>query len=258
MLKRIVIVEDEAVAAQNLLRLLSDILPDVKVEAILQGVEDSVEWFHQHPAPDVVFMDIHLADGLAFTMFDSVRIDAPIIFTTAYDQYALQAFDVNGIAYLLKPINRDALMHAVEKLEMLRTTDTPDSVREARFQKMLDMIQKQSKSYQSYFLIPWRDRLIPLPVSNIACFCVADRGTKAFTLDGRQFDMDDPLEVIMKQLDPVRFFRANRQYIISREAVRDIVVWFGGKLQLTLSIATPEPVIVSRANAHEFKTWYIR
>lgn len=256
------IIEDEHIAAQNLERLLAEVAPHMEVVATLQSVEEAVEYFSDNDNSrdtQLVFMDIHLADGLAFHIFDSVKISCPVIFTTAYDQYALDAFKVGGVDYLLKPINKDDLTRAVNKLKLFsgladeaepaNMLPTPEAI--ARMMEMM-----QPRKYKSYFLIPVRDRLMPLQVTDIAYVYVDDKLTRIVTFDGQSFLVDKPLDTIYSQLDPARFFRANRQYVISHDAIKDISLWPLSKLYITLSVATPDRIIVSRARTSEFKDWY--
>jgi len=258
MIRKIVIIEDEAIAAQNLVRLLAETAPQWQIVATLQGVEDSLEWFQQNPSPDVVFTDIHLADGLAFNIFNNVKMECPVVFTTAYDQYALQAFQANGIDYLLKPISKDALLKSVEKIERFSVNNSTTENYVSQLDAMVKLMTQQSHVYKSFFLIPWKDRLIPLAVSDIAYLFVNDGVTRAVTFNEQNYVLDEPLELLMKQLDPDQFFRANRQYIVSKKAVRDIVMWFGSKLRLTLSVPTPEQIVVCKANVTDFKAWFTK
>ncbi|MBP5515782.1 MAG: response regulator transcription factor [Bacteroidales bacterium] len=247
------IIEDELIAAQNLQRLITNVAPDIEIVGTLQSVEETVEYFSRPEKIDVVFMDIHLADGLAFHIFDSVNIDCPIIFTTAYDQYALDAFKVNSIDYLLKPINKEDLIRAIDKLR--RNMDNKaGTVGMEQIRSLMEMMQ--SNKYKSYFLIQVRDKLVPLQVSDIAYIYLDDKLTRAVTFNGQSQILDKPLDAIFSQLDPTLFFRANRQYIISHKAVKDISIWPLSKLHITLSLPTPDKIIVSRARTAEFKDWY--
>lgn len=247
------IIEDELIAAQNLQRLITNVAPDIEIAGTLQSVEETVEYFSRPEKIDVVFMDIHLADGLAFHIFDSVNIDCPIIFTTAYDQYALDAFKVNSIDYLLKPINKEDLIRAIDKLR--RNMDNKaGTVGMEQIRSLMEMMQ--SNKYKSYFLIQVRDKLVPLQVSDIAYIYLDDKLTRAVTFNGQSQILDKPLDAIFSQLDPTLFFRANRQYIISHKAVKDISIWPLSKLHITLSLPTPDKIIVSRARTAEFKDWY--
>lgn len=246
-MKHILIIEDESIAAQHLERTLHDVIPDAQVDSILQSIEESVEYFKGGAHPDLVFLDIHLADGLSFRIFDSISIDCPIVFTTAYDQYALQAFKVNSIDYLLKPIGLDDLRRALDKLENLTSPPPPIPIA---------ALASSLKHYRSHFLIPHLDKLVPVEISQIACLYIEDKLTRAILLGGQQHTIDKPLDLIMEQLDPDLFFRANRQYIVAHRAIKEISVWPIGKLALTLAVPTPDRIIISKARVPEFKTWY--
>lgn len=246
------IIEDEMVAAQSLQKLIGEVSPETEIITILQSIEESVEWFEQSSMPDLVFMDIHLADGSAFAIFDKVQITCPIIFTTAYDEYALKAFEVSSIDYLLKPINRNDLERALNKYNNFVGEKSID----ANALKELVQNISTSKNYKSCFLVPERDKLIPLPTANIAYIYIDTKTVKAIGLDEHVYYMSQNLDEIMNQLNPNDFFRANRQYIISRKAIQDMTIWFGNKLSINLSVKVPEKIIVSKAKVSEFKTWF--
>ena len=247
------IIEDESIAAQALESLVKETNPATEIVAVLQTIEDSVEWFEENPMPDLVFMDIHLADGSSFAIFDKVDITCPIIFTTAYDEYALKAFEVNSIAYLLKPINRVDLERAMSKFEHFTASANAAN---PSLDRLLEQMGNLKKKHKTTFLIPERDKLIPLATSNIACVFIDTKTVKAIALDGHAYYLNQTLDEIMAQLDPVQFFRANRQFIISRSAVKDLSVWFGNKLAVNLMVPVPEKIIVSKARVGEFKTWF--
>jgi len=248
-----VIVEDEIIAAQNLQRLISQINKDIEILTILQSVEDSIEWFSLNPSPDLVFMDIHLSDGPSFAIFEKVKIHAPIIFTTAYDEYALKAFEVNSIDYLLKPINSKDLERAINKFSRLNKAQ---STNEDVISNMLAMFKKEKEVYKSFYLIPHKDKFIPLSVNDIAYIYSENKAAKMVTFDNRTYFENTSLDEIQRQLNPVKFFRANRQFIISHKAIKDITMWFDSKLSVNLSVDIPEKIIVSRMRASEFKDWY--
>ena len=249
-----VIIEDESVAAQALQSLIQDINPEMEVGTVLQTIEESVEWFGENPMPDLVFMDIHLADGSSFAIFDKVDITCPIIFTTAYDEYALKAFEVNSIDYLLKPINKADLERALNKYQHLTAASSDQG--KASLEGLLAQMGGAKKKYKTCFLLPERDKLIPLAVSNIAYVYIDTKTVKAIAMDGHTYYLNQTLDDIMAQLDPEQFFRANRQFIISRNAVKDLSVWFGNKLAVNLNVPVPEKIIVSKARVGEFKTWF--
>ncbi len=247
------IIEDELIAGQNLQRLISQLADDIQVIAILQSVEESIEWFSINPNPDVVFMDIHLADGSAFSIFEKATISCPVIFTTAYDEYALKAFEVNSIDYLLKPINHKNLERSILKLRNLLTlkNDNTDMI-----SNVLAAFKQSKIVYKSNFLIPYKDKFIPLAIQKVACFYSENKMAKIITEDNQTYNIDSSLEDLYTQLDPALFFRANRQYIVSHKAIKDISIWFGSKVSINLLINVPEKIIVSKARVTEFKTWY--
>lgn len=247
------IIEDEMMAAQSLQKLLAKVSPDTEVLGVLETVEESVEWLTSHAMPDLLFMDIHLADGSSFAIFDKVDVTAPVIFTTAYDEYALKAFEVNSIDYLLKPIHKGDLERALRKFENLTVPRTTSGV---DVKSLYAQIEAMRPKYKSYFLLPERDKLIPLQVSSIAFICIDEKMIKIVTLDHKVFYTNQTLDDLLEQLDPTQFFRANRQYIVSRGAIKDVSIWFGNKLAINLIVETPDKVIVSKARVCEFKTWF--
>ena len=246
------IIEDEILAAQSLQKLVTEVALDTEIIGVLQSIEESVAWFNENPMPDLVFMDIHLADGSSFAIFEQVQITCPIIFTTAYDEYALKAFEVSSIDYLLKPINRNDLTRAMNKYKNLVADKSFDN------QALVELVQKigTSKKYKSCFLVPERDKLIPLATANIAYFYIDTKTVKAITLDEHTYYMSQTLDDIMLQLNPDDFFRANRQFIVSRKAIKDLTIWFGNKLSLNLLVKIPEEIIISKAKVSEFKNWF--
>ncbi len=252
MIMKALIIEDEVLAAQSLQKLVSEVAPETEIIGILQSIEESVAWFGENPMPDLVFMDIHLADGSSFAIFEQVQITCPIIFTTAYDEYALKAFEVSSIDYLLKPINRNDLTRAMNKFKTLVNNQSFDN------QAITSLLQRfgASKVYKSCFLVPERDKLIPLATANIAYFYIDTKTVKAVTLDERTYYMSQTLDDIMVQLNPDDFFRANRQFIVSRKAIKDLTIWFGNKLSLNLLVKIPEEIIISKAKVAEFKNWF--
>lgn len=248
-----VIVEDESVAAQNLQRLIQKIDKNIEIIAILKSVEESIAWFSSQPAPDLVFMDIHLSDGTAFNIFNKIAVNSPIIFTTAFDQYALNAFEVNSIDYLLKPIIIKDLERAIEKYKNFNPSRTIDN---EALMELFNMIQEKKSNYKSRFLIPYKDTFYSLDIEEIAFVYAENKIARIVTLNNKTYHMNSPLEEVSKQLNPGLFYRANRQFIISRKAVKELYTWFDSKLCVKLSVDTPEKIIISRANVQGFKTWY--
>ena len=246
---KFLIIEDETAAAQNLCSILKTIAPEAQILDVIDTVVDSVEWFESNPAPDLVFMDIHLSDGESFKIFEKVKVNSPVIFTTAYDQYALKAFQTSGIDYLLKPIQEDTVRRAVDKWRLLTGVDKRNYS-----QKVDKMVSQQSDERQS-FLVRFRDKLIPLSQAEIAYCYTSEEKVYAYGYGGERYPMDYTLEALQGILSPRKFYRANRQFIISRDAVVDISVWFGSRLSINLKVEIPEKIIVSKARVSEFKQW---
>ena len=255
MMKKVLIIEDETAAAVNLQAILCKVLPQHEVITILESVEEAVEFFEDEsqPSPDLVFLDIHLADGESFRIFDKVEITSPIIFTTAYDEYALRAFKVNSIDYILKPIKEDDLKRAIEKLSLLSGAERSEY--SSRVKEMAEVQREERGENQHVFLVHYKDKIIPLSIEDVAYFYTSNEKVTATTYSGEKYQVDRTLELLQGALPVNNFFRANRQFIVSREAVKDIVVWFGSRLALNLKVETPEKIIISKARAPEFKQW---
>jgi DNA-binding LytR/AlgR family response regulator len=245
------IIEDEILASKHLRQVLDEV-GDIMVISVLESIRETVKWFGDNPQPDIVFMDIHLSDGSAFEIFRHTKITCPIIFTTAYDEYALKAFKVNSIDYLLKPIEVNEVRGALKKLKELSASDTM----QIAINKLITTFKKGSK-YKTHFLIPVKgDKLIPVQTNDLACFYIDSGTIKCSAFEGRTFTLDFTLDELTELLDPELFFRANRQYIISRKAIKDIDLWFNSRLSVNLIVSVPEKIVISRGRIPEFKTWF--
>ena len=256
-----VIIEDEKAAVRNLTSLLNEVKPEAEIIAILDSINSTIEWFGIHPMPELVFMDIHLADGSAFEIFDHISITCPIIFTTAYDEYALRAFKVNSIDYLLKPIGKEDIEHAFEKLDNLQDTIPENgSRRENKEEELLHLIHslKKQENYKTHFLIPIKgDKLLPVSIDMIQLFYIKDCQVKAVLTDGGEYNFSLTLDELVDCLNPSLFFRVNRQFLISREAIKDIDLWFNSRLSINLRHSRmTEKILVSKARVAEFKEWF--
>jgi two-component system LytT family response regulator len=249
---RAIIVEDETLAAQNLKGILNEI-GTLDIIATLESVNETVAWFTLHDSPDILFLDIHLADGSAFDIFDRVKIDCPVIFTTAYDEYALKAFKVNSIDYLLKPIDINPVRKALEKYEKLTARREKG---DTDLQNLFTYFKKNI-IYKNNFLVPVKgDKLIPLNTDDIAYFFI-DYGTvKSISYENKTYNMDYTLDELEDMLNPEIFFRANRQFIISRKAIKDIDLWFNSRLSVNLKVSVPEKILISKARVPEFRSWF--
>lgn len=243
------IIEDETAAAVNLRALLTEVDPSIQILDVIESVTESVDFLRSNPTPELIFMDIHLADGDSFKIFKHVEINCPIIFTTAYDQYALEAFKVNSIDYLLKPIAPDDLRRALDKLRRLSDPERNSII------ERTNAMANEPRPQQNVFLVQVRDRIRPLKTEEIAFFYTCDEQVTAHTFTGEVLSIDRTLEALSGVLDENDFYRANRQFIVARKALKDISVWFGSRLALNLTIETPERIIISKARVPKFKKW---
>lgn len=253
---KIIIIEDENAAVRNLKALLQEIKPEVEIITVIDSIAGALDWFSIHPMPDLLFMDIHLADGSAFEIFDHVEITCPIIFTTAYDEYALRAFKVNSVDYLLKPIGKSDVEKAFLKLNHLHVSEQVATA-DASLLQLIHSLKKQ-ESYKTHFLIPVKgDKLIPVSVDMILLFYIQDCKVKVVLADGKEYVFPQTLDEVAECVNPSLFFRVNRQYLISREAIKDIDLWFNNRLSINLRCkVTDEKVLVSKARVQEFKEWF--
>ena len=223
---RVLIVEDETAAYENLVDILGEVSYDIQIVGNTESVTQTIHWLQSNPAPDLIFMDIHLSDGSAFTIFDKMELETPIIFTTAYDRYAIEAFKVNSIDYLLKPVKVEDVKQALDK-------------------------------YKDKLLIPYKDKLLPIGLKEVSCFYTADKNTCIYLKDGNMYPYSKTLEQIMASLNPADFIRANKQFIIARNSVTDITIWFDNRLLVTLDVETPGRIYISKNKASEFKSWIV-
>ena len=249
---RVLIIEDETAASENLIAMLQEIDSEIEVLQVLESVQQTVRWLSSHPAPDLIFMDIHLSDGSAFTLFQEMEVTVPIVFTTAYDQYALDAFTVNSVDYLLKPIKTSELTRALDKFKRWTQSDVVDYL-----QRMMKMRPAGSGNYTTSLLVPVKDKLVPVSMDDVACIYSTDRKTQIYLKSGQMMLYSRSLDSIAGGLDPSKFFRANKQYIVARDCVKEIVVWFDSRLLVSMPIELPEPLFVSKNKAAEFKNWMI-
>jgi DNA-binding LytR/AlgR family response regulator len=254
---RIVIVEDEPVTARNLAYLLTGIDDNVEIPATLSSVEEAVSWFKQPTAPyQLVFMDIRLADGLSFDIFKQVSIAVPVIFVTAYNDYAIQAFKNNGIDYVLKPFDDEEISRALTKFKNLTGQNTAGQP--AHFDDLISQLSSSARSFKRSFLVHFRDKLVPVETARIAWFYTANEIVYAHTDDGKQYVVDFTMEQLESQLDDSQFLRANRQFIINRKAITEVEFYFNGRLLVKIKPEAPERVIISKARTPEFKAWMNR
>ena len=248
------IIEDETLAAERLQSMLAEIDVAFRVITILKSVAAATEWLGANPHPDVIISDIRLLDGLSFEIFETVRVDKPVIFTTAYDQYAIRAFEVNSVDYLLKPVQTEKLQRAIQKIK----TNISEPPAANFYQQLMQLVQTQKPAYKSRFMIKLGQKIIALPVEKVAYFFSENKLSFAMTADGKKYPLDQTLDELTDVLDPAIFFRANRQFIITFPAIAEIHPYFKGRVKLNLHPSTHEEVVISSERTPEFKLWIDR
>jgi len=246
----ILIIEDEELAAKRLERLLKDQMSDSQIVGFCDSIQSAIRFLQNNPHPDLIMLDIQLGDGLCFEIFKQVKVNCPVIFTTAYDEYAIKAFDLNSIDYLLKPINIDALRKSIAKFELLRRQPVSLDI-----QTLLPLLNPENKSYKKRFVIAVSDRLVPVNTIDIAYFCSIDKSSYIVDYKGVYYAIEQSLDKLEEILDPKDFFRVNRQFIVSATAIDKILLLSKSKIKLHLKPTTKEEIFVSNNRAHEFRTW---
>lgn len=244
---KVLIIEDEMPAFNRLSKLIQEVVPVADILPQLDSVQAARKWFAEHLLPDVVFIDIHLADGSAFDLLESMKLDCPIIFTTAYDEYAISAFKVSSIDYLLKPIKREDLQKAFLKLKQFRHI----------FQGERPGIKMpvEKSEFKKRFVIRFGEHIKTLNVEEIAYFYSENRATFARNHDGRNLPVDHNLDTLEDLLDPARFFRINRQYLISLDAIAEMKTYSKARVIVTLKPQAQEQPVVSSERSSYFKQW---
>lgn len=252
---KVILVEDELHNYRLLRGMIEKLRPNWELVAWLESVKSTVEWLGKNPAPDLIFMDIQLTDGISFSIFEKIKVESMVIFTTAYDEYALRAFQVNSIDYILKPIKQDKLNIAIEKFENVFHHPASKEEKLVNYQELLHEISKGEKKYRTRFLISGATSYFKLDVKDIAWFSTENRVTTAFTFDGKSHIVDQTIEKLEEQLNPDVFFRTNRSTIVHVDAIRKFENHFGGKLILRLVPPFGDAITISRLKATEFKEW---
>lgn len=251
----VLIIEDELRAAERLEKLIQQIDPEIRVLAKLESVEESIQWFRTNEQPELIFLDIHLSDGLSFNIFTEVELSCPVIFTTAYDEYALRAFDLNSIDYLLKPIDKTKLEKSIAKYNKWIKTEIKSGLN-SDLKILLNSIKTHSGVFRSRFLISKNDAFVIIQAVDIAYFYSEDKLTFIKTKENKRYILDESLDGVMESLDPKHFFRINRQLIISVHSIKSIESYFNYKLKLEVDPPAPHlNTVISRSKTLEFKEW---
>ena len=250
----ILIIEDEQPAGEYLQCLIEKIMPEARIQAILESVEQSIAWLTSHPAPDLIFSDVQLGDGTCFDIFEQTTVRCPIIFTTAHDEYAINAFKLNSVDYLLKPIKSTALHQSLDKYQQ-----TSGEGLKKKMQSLEEIIRSQmlsSKAMRRNFLVPYRDKLIPIKDEEFAWFKIENGIVDGMLTDARNYVIDKTLDELEKLLNPDAFFRANRQFIVARQSIREIEFYFNGRLLIRVGPISKKPILISKERVPVFKKWF--
>jgi two-component system LytT family response regulator len=255
----LLIVEDESIAARRISKMVQELNPNTQVQAILSSVAASVDWLRQNPPPDLMLLDIELVDGQSFEIFEQVEVQCPVIFTTAYDEYAIRAFKVNSIDYLLKPIQEKELQQSLQKLQSLKKVYGDKSPASVNMDILLQELRNQrntpAQESRDRILVKQGQRMFPIATTDVACFFTKDKLNYVRTKSDKQYLIDYTLDELEKSLNPKNFFRANRQYIIEFHAVTRVHHYFQSKLKVEITPKPEEDIIISREKAAELRVW---
>jgi len=244
------IIEDEFAASSHLAALLRKVQPDIEILAIVESIKEGVLWFNRHPEPDLIFSDIQIADGLSFSIFDRVGPRSPIIFTTAYDEYAIKAFKLNSIDYLLKPIDEESIRFSLKKFrDQQLLTGT-------RIIELMHTVRLDQPEFRRSFLVRYQDRLLPVTTDEVMASFIDSGIVYLLLRSGKQYPVDMNLDDLQEQLDPGHFFRANRQFIVARKAIHDMTLHFNGRLLVNLKVKAPGEIFISKERVSAFKRWF--
>ncbi|MBC6492786.1 LytR/AlgR family response regulator transcription factor [Flavihumibacter stibioxidans] len=247
---KVVIIEDEQLTANRLQAMLKKYDPEIEIQAILPSVSESVEWFKTNPDPALIFMDIHLEDGQSFSIFEKINLDLPVIFTTAYDEYMVQAFKVNSVDYLMKPVNYDELARAIDKYKRVHAQNKSGSI-----DQLLRSIHQKENGYKERFMVSIGSKLKAFETDEINYFFSADKLTFLVTADNIRMPIDYSLDKLVMMLNPKEFFRINRQMMVRLSAIQNIHVFPKGRIKLDLIPEMKEEVMVSLDKITPFKEW---
>jgi DNA-binding LytR/AlgR family response regulator len=250
-MKRILIIEDEDAASKRLTKMVQEVMPEATILPPLVSVKSSVEWLQQNTAPDLIFLDVHLADGESFEIFKQTKVTSPMIFTTAYDQYALEAFKVNSIDYLLKPLKKDDLKRAIDKYINLTSPPQPT----INIEKLLSSLQPQKATYKDRFAVKYGEHIKTIETPDAAYFYTENKVNFIVTKDAKRYIIDYNLDQLEELLDPKKFFRINRQFIIGFHSIADMFTYSKSRVLVKLNPPTKLETIVSTERSSAFKSW---
>lgn len=249
---KVLIIEDEEAASRRLNKLIAELMPEATIAGTIVSIASAVQWLKQNGQPDLMFADIHLADGSSFEIFKLIKVECPIIFITAYDQYALQAFQTNSVHYLLKPIKKDDLQNAIERFRKIYAAPQKPSI---DFEKVLSMIKQPEANYKERFIIRFGEHIKTIETGDIAWFYTENKANFAVLKDGKRYPIDHNLDELESMINPKQFFRINRQFIISYGSIAEMVSYSKSRVFIKLNPPSKIETIVSTERSASFKSW---
>lgn len=253
---QVLIIEDEAIAAEKLAHIIKKYDPSISILETIDSVKNTVKWLRNNPSPDLIFLDIYLSDGISFEIFTQINLDVPIIFTTAYNEFAIKAFELNSIAYLLKPIKADEVARSLDKFKKLRHAFSPAPV--VDYEELITLITQQKKSYKERFLVKVGQKIHSIPVEEVAYFYTESKIVFLVTHDNRRYPVDYYLDQLIDLLDPKEFMKINRQFVVRHSSIDNMFPYSNSRIKITLKPPVKKDIIISTEKSSDFKDWLDR
>lgn len=253
---QVLIIEDEAIAAEKLAYLIKKHDPSITILETIDSVKNAVKWLKTYPSPDLIFLDIYLSDGISFEVFTQIRLDVPIVFTTAYNEFAIKAFELNSIAYLLKPIKYEEVVRSLDKFKTLRQSFSQTQTID--YDALIAMITQQKKNYKERFLVKVGQKIHSIPVEEVAYFYTESKIVFLVTHDNRRFPVDYYLDQLIDLLDPREFMKINRQFVIRHSSIVNMFPYSNSRIKITLNPSVKKDIIISTEKSSDFKDWLDR
>jgi len=248
---KILIIEDEMLAVENMKSIINETVPEAIISGVCSSVRDAVSWLKNNTA-NLILLDIHLSDGLSFKIFEQVKVNTPVILTTAYDQFAIKAFELNSVDYLIKPIKVKDFQKAIDKFKSIHCNPIPD------YSMLVDILQRKNQEYRKRFSLSYGDKLNSITVSDIAAFYVLQKSVFLLTFTDSSYSLSQSLDQIEKEVSPIQFFRINRQLIVNYDAIENMYFLSNRSIKIKLKVPLPIDSIVSMLRLNEFKSWINR
>jgi DNA-binding LytR/AlgR family response regulator len=252
MTMRVLVIEDEKLAAERLIAMIQELEPGAQILQSLESVRAAVQWLETYPHPDLIMMDVQLADGLCFEIFEKIVIDVPVIFTTAYNEYAIRAFKVNSIDYLLKPIDKTELNASLQKYQKINAHIANSALQPQLLKQVMDMI---TNPYKTRFVVRIGEHIKAIGIEDVVYFYTCEKSSFLRTSSGREFALDTSLDQLEEELDPKKFFRVSRQFIVALPHISDIITYSGNRLKIKVTTSEQTEILVSREKVTLFKKW---